>query len=610
MKILLLFLTFSLVVFLGWSQTHTDAWIHSYVKLKTHWDPTEISIEVRTCIRQETNLTTTAPGEGYYELYQGIDPSDITYTLSIDGIPIVFNGSAIVTNFALGSTVSLTLLAELPGYPDYEFDADLLIDPINPSITYNTVPNTTVFNEPVSLLRTVKGDAGGCNGELNLNISGGYPFTGTNPYAIHYDNPTNYHLDYLHNLCSNTNVAYKWGDDWWGCKGNFCDPNISSNCSPSSGFCNNDGFFCDEILIEPRSCSLNDIIGQSYYCENEMVDFELVSDPGSSSYMTSFAGGGNFLDIFSPNENFSAILASNSQSNMATVTHLDGSVFQCYAALNVDEGYPYLDLLSDSLSICLGDTLIFDAGASWNFGVNDNYEYTLYGNQITSTSNNIIIATDSAGVFDLTLNHVLSDMGCIEPAGISIQFEVIDCDSLEHPIAGFECLNSNVICMDSCISFVSSSLYGSNPSFEWDFGNGQSHLNENINDPVCYNESGYYTVSLTVTDDNGSDTYYYALQVINCDPANLEQVGNNAVDFNLYPNPTNAEFTVSIESTKPENFKVFIYDVLGNRIESRILFITDKQQLDFNLDKYSNGIYYVELQGAESSLVKKIVLNK
>lgn len=607
MKNLLLVLSFTLILSIGWGQIPANAWIHSYIKLKTHWDPSQVSIEVRTCIRQETTPTMTAPGEGYYQTF--VDPADVTYTVTIDGNPVTFNGSTIVTNFPLGSTVSINLLAETPGFPDYDFDADLLIDPVNPTITYNTVPNITVFNEPASLLRTVKGDTGGCDGELNLNISGGYPFTGSNPYAIYYDNPANYHLDYLHNLCANTNVAYKWGDEWWGCKGNYCDPNISSNCSPSTGFCNNDGFFCDDVLIESRSCNLNDIIGQNFYCEGDLLEFELSSDPGSNSYSTSFAGGGNFSDIYNPYQIIGNAFAMNGQSYMATVTHLDGSVFQCYAPVNVEFGQPYLDLLSDSLNVCLGDTLIFEAGSDWIFGSTDHFEYTLYGNQYTSSSDSIIIYTDSIGVFDLTLDHVISDMWCFEPAGISFQFEVIDCDTLENPVADFECLSSNVICMDSCVTFESNSLYGSNPSFEWDFGNGQTHFTENINEPVCYGESGYYTVSLTVTDDNGTDTYSYALQVVNCDPANLIENEKNEINFNIYPNPTSSEFTVSIESKQLETFEVFIYDVLGNRIESNRLSPKDKKKT-FNLDNYSNGIYYVELRSSTNSVIKKIVLSK
>jgi PKD repeat protein len=612
MKHLLILLSFAFIASIGWSQTNPNQWIHSYIKLKTHWDPGQISIEVRTCIRQETIPIWTAPGEGYYQTF--VDPANVTYSLSIDGNVIPFNGAAIETNFNLGSTVPVTLLAQAAGYQDYQFDADILIDAVNPTITYNTIPNASVFNLPASLLRTTKGDTGGCDGELNLNISGGYPYSGTNAYAIYYDSPTNYHLDTLANLCADSTVAYKWGDDWWGCKGNFCDPNISSNCTPTTGFCNNDGFFCDEITIETRSCSLNDFSG-GIICEGMITDFELVSVPGSNAYSYSYGGSGNFSDVMNPYH--ISTTTAYPQNYNATVTHLDGSVFSCNNPLIIEFGNPYLHLLSDSLTVCLGDTIIFEAGADWYSGsVTYGYQYYLYGNQYNSANNNnaldsIIIVTDSLGVFDLNLTEVSSTNGCIANGGISISFEVIDCDTLENPVAGINCLGANVICMDSCISFESNSLYGSNPSFEWDFGNGQTSTTEDPSELICYGESGYYTVSLTVTDDSGTDTYSYALQVVNCDPANLGDIENTGTDFKLYPNPTNSVFTISIEnSMQNETYEVFIYDILGNRIKSRTFSPIDQKKVSFNLGNYSNGIYYVEVQNKENSTIKKVVLNK
>jgi PKD repeat protein len=592
----------------GWSQIHNDGWIHSYIKLKTHWDPSQTSVEVRTCIRQETTPVITAPGEGYYPLYQSIDPSTITYTFLVDGSPVTFNGSSgTISGFTPGSTINISLLAQVPGFPDYQFDADILVDLINPTITYNTIPASSVFNLPASLLRTTKGDTGGCDGELKLNISGGYPYSGANPYAINYDNPTNYYLDTLANLCANTTVAYKWGDDWWGCKGNFCDPNVSSNCTPTTGFCSNDGFFCDDVTIETRNCSLNDFFGGAI-CEGMMVDFELVSVPGSNSYSYSFGGAGNFQDIMNPSD-VTSTTAYPFQNYTATVNHLDGSVFTCTSPLMVEVGNPYLNLLSDSLNVCLGDTIIFEAGADWFYGQTIDYNYSLYGNQYNSSSDSIIISTDTIGVFDLTFNHATSDLGCISTGGMSISFEVIDCDTLENPIAGFECLETNVICMDSCISFENTSSYGNNPSFTWDFGNGQTSSLEDHANPICYNEEGYYTVSLTVEDENGTDTHSYAIQVIDCSPANLDEFGKSELDFNLYPNPTESEFTVSLKSENTESVNIFIYDVLGNKIDSNSLSTKDKNKT-FNLDNYSDGIYYVELRSSSNSVIKKIVLSK
>lgn len=608
MKRLLILLSIAFITSLAWSQSNPNRWIHSYIKLKTHWDPAQTSIEVRTCIRQETVPTMTAPGEGYYQTF--VDPANVTYSLSINGSSVPFSGAAIETNFNLGSTVAVTLLAQVAGFPDYQFDADIFIDPINPTITYTTIPDASVFNLPASLLRTTKGDTGGCDGKLNLNISGGYPFSGSNPYTIHYEDVPNYHLDYLDNLCADSTVAYKWGDDFWGCKGHFCDSNISTNCTSGTAFCNNDGFFCDEITIESRSCNLNDFSG-GIICEGMIVDFGLVAVPGSNTYSYSYAGSGNFSDVMNPSH-ISTTVASVPPFYSATVTHLDGSVFECNSPTMVESGSPYLFLNSDSLTVCLGDTIIFEAGANWFVGSTYNYTYSLYGNQYNNNGfESIIIATDSIGIFNLELTEVTTSNGCIINGGISIPFEVINCDTLENPVAEINCLSSNVICMDSCITFESNSVYGSDPTFNWDFGNGQFSTAENPSESICYTESGYYTVELTVTDNNGEDTHSYALQVLDCSTSSLADNKKSVIDFNIYPNPTNSEFTISVESgLQNETYDVFIYDILGNRIKYRIYSPFDQKKVSFNLSNYSNGIYYVEVQNKENSTIKKVVLNK
>ena len=72
------------------------------------------------------------------------------------------------------------------------------------------------------------------------------------------------------------------------------------------------------------------------------------------------------------------------------------------------------------------------------------------------------------------------------------------------PVANFT-TTTTTICEGTCIDFTNTSTFGANPVFSWDFGNT---LSSSLEDPtgICYNTSGTYTVTLTVTDDNGTDT--------------------------------------------------------------------------------------------------------
>src|SRR5690554_6358462 len=132
MKRLLILLSIAFITSVASTRSNRDARVHSYLMHKADEDTAQSSIEVRTCIRQEIVPTMTAPGEGYYQTF--VDPANVNYALSITGSSVPFSGAAIETNFNLGSTVAVTLLAQVAGFPDYQFDADIFIDPINPTI--------------------------------------------------------------------------------------------------------------------------------------------------------------------------------------------------------------------------------------------------------------------------------------------------------------------------------------------------------------------------------------------------------------------------------------------------------------------------------------------
>jgi len=79
-----------------------------------------------------------------------------------------------------------------------------------------------------------------------------------------------------------------------------------------------------------------------------------------------------------------------------------------------------------------------------------------------------------------------------------------------------------------------SSATGGLTAWSWDFGNGQASA---LQDPtnICYATAGNYTVTLTVTDANGTDTETKASNIVvtTC-------VGPTA-SFNVVPNTTICE---------------------------------------------------------------------
>lgn len=72
------------------------------------------------------------------------------------------------------------------------------------------------------------------------------------------------------------------------------------------------------------------------------------------------------------------------------------------------------------------------------------------------------------------------------------------------PVANFS-TPTTTICEGSCINFTNTSTFIAGATFAWDFGDGQSSTLQNPTN-ICYNNAGTFTVSLVVTDANGTDT--------------------------------------------------------------------------------------------------------
>jgi gliding motility-associated-like protein len=72
------------------------------------------------------------------------------------------------------------------------------------------------------------------------------------------------------------------------------------------------------------------------------------------------------------------------------------------------------------------------------------------------------------------------------------------------PVANFS-TPITTICEGTCINFTNTSTFIAGATFAWNFGDGQvSALQDPTN--ICYNNPGSFTVTLTVTDANGTDT--------------------------------------------------------------------------------------------------------
>ena len=109
------------------------------------------------------------------------------------------------------------------------------------------------------------------------------------------------------------------------------------------------------------------------------------------------------------------------------------------------------------------------------------------------------------------------------------------------------------------------------------------------------------TYTVTGTDNNGcSNTATVQLIVSAC--VGINNISASAQGINIYPNPNNGEFTVELNNGI--NKSISITDLSGKVILSAN---TSDNKINFNLNKFAVGMYYVKIQSGNITEVLKVV---
>lgn len=87
-------------------------------------------------------------------------------------------------------------------------------------------------------------------------------------------------------------------------------------------------------------------------------------------------------------------------------------------------------------------------------------------------------------------------------------------------------------------------------------------------------------------------------------------VGEVSLDnsIEIFPNPSNGNFTINAINLKPDNISIIAYDLLGSKIHEFKNIKTFPFKMDLN--ELSNGIYYFKINSGDKSITKKITISK
>jgi len=115
------------------------------------------------------------------------------------------------------------------------------------------------------------------------------------------------------------------------------------------------------------------------------------------------------------------------------------------------------------------------------------------------------------------------------------------------------------------VEFFNNNAYANN--WQWNFGD--SGTGNTQNPTHTYTNDSTYTITITVTEDGCTKTDTAIIWVLN--GTGLQEYTKEKLNFKLYPNPTNGDFT--IECTLPQNKKgkITAYRTTGSQLGEHAL---------------------------------------
>jgi len=190
-----------------------------------------------------------------------------------------------------------------------------------------------------------------------------------------------------------------------------------------------------------------------------------------------------------------------------TVTDNNGATDTAEATKTVLNRSPVASFTESAHTVYIGESIAFDASGSYDpDGTIVSYSWD-FGDGNTTTGVEVDHAYEDNGVYTVTLT-VVDDDGATGSA--TETKNVLN----RPPVANFT-ESAHTVYIGESIAFDASGSYdpdGTIVSYSWDFGDGNTATGVTVDH--AYSEDGNYTVTLTVTDDDGASASSVATKIV------------------------------------------------------------------------------------------------
>lgn len=313
------------------------------------------------------------------------------------------------------------------------------------------------------------------------------------------------------------------------------------------------------ITINSRPASTVSISGSTTFCQ------------GNSVLLTASTGT---LYNWNTSSTTSSVNVTSSGNYWVTVTNASGCSTISDTVSVIVNPLPVLNIPVSS-NLCNGDTIYIDAGAG----------FTSYLWNTSATTQQI--AVTQAGNYSVTVTNEFSCQNT----------DVTSINLIQNPVADYTYTVNN-----GTVNFTNTS--SNSNTYYWLFDDG---TNSSLSSPShIYTQSGLYNVILISTNECGSDTATYQINVIVSDLNSLSIAKN----IKIFPNPNSGKFTISILNNVSKNIKINITDILNREVYATSIKNSQSNvNLEIDISKYGSGFYNLIIKDSTEEKTFKIAVN-
>jgi hypothetical protein len=149
-------------------------------------------------------------------------------------------------------------------------------------------------------------------------------------------------------------------------------------------------------------------------------------------------------------------------------------------------------------------------------------------------------------------------------------------------------------------------LSNNGTTLQWRFGDGNTATDQHPEHR--YQQSGVYTIELVARNECGADTIRKTVEIFITTA--LEKV-TWLNEFQLYPNPNDGRFYLSLQGEPQGRLQVRIFNVLGQEVHRQEVDFSSRKTLQiFDFQNVVNGIYWLKIQGGRGAVTQPFVVQR